>query len=482
MLAKEMDMGGEPNVISKISETVTVHLSGNPRRNSSKKPSRILSSYLSSKCTTEEDDELPVVEGGETPQLSTMDDRWQYNGPNFLVDFSMGPYSADIERAEYGLSRTEARKVLDTSLGHCSGINQRGTIRNIFSGSMLSSYLNSRRSSEESIELSSYKKESTPPLTSLEDRWIYQEFSVYASTITCNDTPSLINEPSTSQALNRKNLKRPAGLGKSKSTEQYDDSADVHYAGNKPKSKRSAYSGSLLSSFLSSKSSEDNQSLPSVEGKTVPPFATLEDRWVYHGLNLLADVPTATISPRIAGRTKYGDEYVIRNVGKAILYVVTTPKDAPILGGRSRDGQKLTFGVATHSFMPSFDIHICENWPIFSGIPTVEGEVKLGPDMKLGAFSGDIDSDFRVKSTVGEGICNIKCLDMGCCSCYDRSYQVVVTSTPKDLGGIVYSDSKLFITFPTSLDIPGRAMVLACSIIIQYQIEEAVSGVYPNGE
>ncbi|XP_066977224.1 uncharacterized protein [Macrobrachium rosenbergii] len=462
----------EPSVTSKNSEPVTVHHSGSSRRNSVKRPSRFLSSYLSSRDTPEDERELPVVEGGETLQLSSMEDRWIYQGPNFLVDFS-----TEDERTQYEVARKDASRAVGSSLGHFSGSSQGGTIRRIFSGSFLSSYLNSRRSSDSSVEL---PRESTPPLKSLEDRWIYHEFNVYASK--SKETFCSINEPSTSKGITRIHRKNLTGLVKSSSTEHYDEESSAtadHQSKNKPKSKRSVYSASLLSSFLSSKSPEGNQNLPSVEGKEETPFfATLEDRWVYHGLNLLADLPVATISPRIAGRTNHGDEYIIRNGAKGIIFIVMAPKDAPVLGSRRRDGQKLSFGVATHSFIPSFDIHVCENWSIFSRIPSIEGEVKLGPDMKLGDMAGDIDSDFHLKSTTGEDICNIKLLEMTCCPCDDRSYQVVPASSPNDLGGIALKDSKLFVTFPTSLDIPGRALLLACSIIIQYQIEEVASGSY----
>ncbi|XP_068226357.1 uncharacterized protein [Palaemon carinicauda] len=192
--------------------------------------------------------------------------------------------------------------------------------------------------------------------------------------------------------------------------------------------------------------------------------AGLANHWAHDALQLIASLPTVSVSLRADSC------YIIRDLERAPIYIASMPFQDVCCGIEEDD---VSFSVMTSMYEPLFRIQTFGD-RFCRGVPYIEGYVKLHPDTELGMIEGDINTVFLLKTNSGDNFCSIELMENegGVCSCSQRVYEVKPLSSPHDIGSITTdSDLYLILNFPRVFDVLRRTLLLSCVISMQYQIE-----------
>ncbi|XP_064104266.1 uncharacterized protein LOC135214088 [Macrobrachium nipponense] len=192
------------------------------------------------------------------------------------------------------------------------------------------------------------------------------------------------------------------------------------------------------------------------------------DARYFNGLQYLMDHNSVTIGPPTSGT------YIIKDMAGKVLFYANTPveNDTPCCGYGGTYLTGTNFSVASALYRQVMSIKKKERKYCFF-TEYAEWKIKVTKSGILGLMEVcHTDKDYYLlKWKPGKNLCSFK-MTLSNSLFGDRHYKILPASMRHGVGSIVYNRGNgVLLNFPSGFNIPGRALVMAGAIILQYEIE-----------
>ncbi|XP_066987421.1 uncharacterized protein [Macrobrachium rosenbergii] len=192
------------------------------------------------------------------------------------------------------------------------------------------------------------------------------------------------------------------------------------------------------------------------------------DARYFNGLQYLIDHSSVTIGPPKSGT------YIIKDMAGKVLFYANTPveNDTPCCGYGGTYLTGTNFSVASSLYRQVMSIKKKERKYCFF-TEYAEWKIKVTKTGILGLMEVcHTDKNYYLlKWKPGKNLCSFK-MTLSNSLFGDRHYKILPASIRHGVGSIVYNRGNgVLLNFPSGFNIPGRALVMAGAIILQYEIE-----------